>query len=148
MTSPQDPFAAPDPSAPQQPPQQGYPPPAPRQEQPGYGQPPAYGQQPGYGQPPQGYTPQQWQDGTPYGSPTQAGTNGFAIAALVTAFFCAPLGIVFGLVARSQIKRTGQAGSGLALAGIILGVVGLVFSVLYFGALGAALSGSGSGSDF
>ena len=59
----------------------------------------------------------------------QPQTNGLAIASLVSA--CAAscsssgclLGIIFGFVARAQIKRTNgvQQGAGLALAGIIVG---------------------------
>jgi hypothetical protein len=59
-------------------------------------------------------------------------TNGLAVASLVCAcagivpfFFGLPcvLGVIFGFVARSQIRRTNgaQEGSGLALAGIIVG---------------------------
>jgi hypothetical protein len=101
---PQDPFAPP---AGDQPPPYGQPP--------GYGQPPpAYGQ-PAYGQP-------------PYAAPS-TGTNGFAIASLVTAFLCSLLGLIFGLVALSQIKRTGQGGYGLAVAGIVISVIGMVVGV-------------------
>ena len=108
----------------------GGPPPG----QPGYGQPqqgqPPYGQPP-YGQPPYGQPPQHGQPPPPYGYHHHAtGTNGFAIASLVTAFFCSPLGLIFGLVARSQIKRTGQSGDGLALAGIILSVVFFIVGIL------------------
>lgn len=77
--------------------------------QPGYGQQP-YGQPaPGYG-PPAGYAPQ-------YARPT----NTMAILALVLAFVFAPAGLVLGIIARKQIARTGEEGSGLALAGIIVG---------------------------
>jgi TM2 domain-containing membrane protein YozV len=34
-------------------------------------------------------------------------------------------------VARSQIRRTGQQGDGLALAGIIVGFVGLIFAIIW-----------------
>ncbi len=61
------------------------------------------------------------------------GTNGFAVASLVCSLFgwvCmfigAFLGIIFGFVALSQIKRTGQNGRGLAIAGIVIGAVVLV----------------------
>src|SRR5437763_1541997 len=86
-------------------PQYGQPPPG----QPPYGQPPPG--QPPYGQPPygQGYAQ------PPYYAQRQPGTKGFAIASLICAFVCSPLGIVFGFVARSQIKRTGQGGDGLAV---------------------------------
>jgi hypothetical protein len=81
---------------------------------PGYGPPPGYGQQPygaqpGYGPPP-GYPPT-------YGRPT----NTMAILALVLAFVFAPAGLILGIVARKQIRRTGEDGDGLALAGIIVG---------------------------
>ncbi len=38
--------------------------------------------------------------------------------------------IVCGHVARSQIRKTGQAGDGMALAGLILGYLGLVLPIL------------------
>ncbi|ORV88394.1 hypothetical protein AWC11_14805 [Mycobacterium interjectum] len=61
------------------------------------------------------------------------GTNGFAVASLVCSLFgwvCmfigAFLGIIFGFVALSQIKRTGQKGRGMAIAGIVVGALVLV----------------------
>jgi hypothetical protein len=94
--------------------------------QPPYGQPP-YGQ-PQYGQPPYG----QPQYGHPYPPPPASyGTNGMAIASLVCAFFCAPLGLIFGFVARNQIRQTGQQGDGLALAGIIVSAVSMVVGVIW-----------------
>jgi hypothetical protein len=51
-----------------------------------------------------------------------------AILAIIFAFVFAPLGIVFGLIARSQIKQSGEEGAGLALAGIIIGAI---FSALF-----------------
>jgi hypothetical protein len=38
--------------------------------------------------------------------------------------------VVCGHVARSQIRRTGEQGAGLALAGLILGWIGFGFTVL------------------
>jgi hypothetical protein len=35
------------------------------------------------------------------------------------------LALVFGYIARSQIRQSGEGGSGLAVAGIVLGWVGL-----------------------
>ncbi|MDR1799721.1 MAG: DUF4190 domain-containing protein [Bifidobacteriaceae bacterium] len=58
-------------------------------------------------------------------------TNGMAIAALVCALTIAPLGIVFGHVARAQIRRTGEGGDGLALAGLILGYIFTALMVIY-----------------
>ena len=61
-------------------------------------------------------------------------TNGTAIAALVTGivgwtvvpFFASIAAVVLGHVARTQIRRSGEQGSGLALAGLILGYTGIV----------------------
>jgi Domain of unknown function (DUF4190) len=101
----------------------GYPPSAP-----GYGPPTAaptygYGYQTGY--PPYGYVP-------------MAKTNGLAVASLVCSLLGwlfglgAVLAIVFGFIARGQIKRSGNAetGNGLALAGIIIGFLWVVLGIL------------------
>lgn len=133
-----DPFARPDepPQGPSVPP---YQPPA-------YGQQQGYGQAGGYGAPaPYGYSYPGYPQ--PYGAP--AGTNGLAIASLVTGIlgflWITPLlAIVFGHIALSQIKRTRQGGRGLAIAGLILGYlwVALLGSVII---LAATFSSSGSG---
>ncbi|MGX9790671.1 DUF4190 domain-containing protein [Mycobacterium sp. MMS18-G62] len=70
-------------------------------------------------------------------------TNGMAIAALILVFVFFPLGIVFGHVARGQIKRTGEGGQGLATAALIIGylqvaaIVGVVGTAAVLVALGA-----------
>ena len=116
--------------------QQGY-------GQPGYGQPgygqPAYGQQYGqqYGQP--AYPPQQW-------GPRP--TNTMAILALVMAFVFAPAGLILGIVARRQIARTGEEGSGLALAGIIVGGVITAFFALMIIFMIIAFAGMSSYSTY
>jgi Domain of unknown function (DUF4190) len=56
-------------------------------------------------------------------APQARGTNVMAILALVFAFVFAPLGIVFGHIAKGQIRRTGEGGSGLATAGLVLGYI-------------------------
>jgi Domain of unknown function (DUF4190)/Domain of unknown function (DUF1707) len=60
----------------------------------------------------------------------QAPTNGFAIASLVLGLFWmwwigSVLAVVFGHVALRQIARSGQSGRGLAIAGIVLGYIGM-----------------------
>jgi len=67
------------------------------------------------------------------------GNNNLAVASLVCSvigLFCgigAIVGIVLGIVAMNQIKKTGQAGHGLALAGVIVGAASLVLSFIgYF----------------
>lgn len=74
------------------------------------------------------YSPPQNSDNRP----NQPPTNGLAIASLVLGvtgwivILVGPLlAIIFGHIARSQIKHTGQKGSGLALAGLILGYIQL-----------------------
>ena len=87
--------------------------------------------------------PAGWQPGQP--APQAPRTNGFAIAALVTSLLCfAPLGIIFGHISLNQIKKTGEQGHGLALAGLIIGYVGIAGWVLYAGAIIALLASSGN----
>ena len=97
---------------------------------PGYGAPPGYGQQPGYGPP--GYNPQ-WQQ-QPYAMPA---TNGMAIASLVLGILWlywvgSILALVFGYIARRQIDESAgrQSGRGMAVAGIVLGWIGVGFLAL------------------
>jgi peptidyl-prolyl cis-trans isomerase B (cyclophilin B) len=47
-------------------------------------------------------------------------TNGMAIATMIFAFLFAPLGILFGHISLSQIKRSGEEGHGLAVAGLVI----------------------------
>lgn len=82
---------------------------------------------PPQGQPAQGY-PAQGYPAQPYPG---ARTNTMAILSLVFAFIFCPLGIVFGHIAKGQIRRTGEAGGGLATAGLILGYVFTALAVVY-----------------
>lgn len=59
-----------------------------------------------------------------YGS--AARTNTMAILSLVFAFFVSILAVVFGHVALGQIRRTGEPGGGMAVAGLVLGYIGIV----------------------
>ena len=77
-----------------------------------------------------------------------AKTNGFAIASLacgLAQLMFGPLAtipaIVFGHVARGQIKRTGEQGAGLALAGLILGWAAVILGIVLI--LGLAVSSVG-----
>lgn len=82
--------------------------------------------------PPPGYGQQ------PYGAPgPQGGTNSKAIWALVLGIIgilcCGPLGIgsiILGRSAQTEIAQTGQGGAGMAKAGVILGIIALVFLVV------------------
>ncbi|MDH6193642.1 peptidyl-prolyl cis-trans isomerase B (cyclophilin B) [Mycobacterium frederiksbergense] len=89
--------------------------------------PPYDGYQPDYASYPPGY-PVGYPAGYPY--PPPARTNGMAIASLVCAFLFAPLGVVFGHISLSQIKRSGEQGRGMAIAGLIIGYMLTALSVL------------------
>lgn len=101
------------PGGPQNRPQPVSPPPPPVYQQPVYQQ-PVY-QQPMYQQPMYQPAPR---------------TNGFAIASFVCSLFINILGIIFGHVALSQIKRTNEGGQGLAIAGLIIGYISLGIVIL------------------
>ncbi len=119
------------------------PPPAGYQQPPGYGGPPYPLPPPQFGGPPPGYGPPSYPGGYypapdylgSYG-PSQPGMNGLAIGSLVaslTGFLCCVggiVGIVLGLVALDQIKRTRQDGYALAVAGIVIGIASLIVSLI------------------
>ncbi len=64
------------------------------------------------------------------GYPPARATNSMAIASLISAFLFAPLGIVFGHMSLSQIKRSGEDGRGLAVAGLVIGYVVTALTVI------------------
>jgi Domain of unknown function (DUF4190)/Domain of unknown function (DUF1707) len=76
--------------------------------------------------------------GTPARYAAPAGnTNGLAVASLacgIVQFFIplptAILAIVFGHIARGQIRRTGERGAGLATAGLVLGWAQVVLLII------------------
>jgi hypothetical protein len=122
------PYAAPYPSP--------YPPPT------GYPYPPAY---PGYAVDPY----------DPYRPTKPPGTNGKAIASLVTSLAGLMLcglpsiaGIILGIVAMRETKRTGQDGFGLAVAGLAIGSVVVALVVLYIAFVVIVAAGAGSGPDY
>jgi hypothetical protein len=137
-----------DPSAQDRP----YYPEPPVQDQPYYPEPPVQPyaeypaqQYPAAPYPPQQYPPQQYPPQPyPYPYPPARQTNGMAIAAMVLGIVWvygigSILALVFGYLARAEIKRTGQAGDGMAVAGIVLGWVGVgvLCIILIFGIAGA-----------
>jgi peptidyl-prolyl cis-trans isomerase B (cyclophilin B) len=81
--------------------------------------------------PPYGAYPQPYD---PYGYPRPRPTNGMAIASLICAFVFAPLGIIFGHISLSQIKRTGEEGHGLAVAGLVISYLITVGTILVMAA--------------
>ena len=106
---------------------------------------------PPYGQPPPG---PQW-PGNQYPWPGQPPypqrqpplparpTNGLAVASIICAVLFAPLGVIFGHISLSQIKRSGEDGRGLAVAGLIVGysltlitVVSVAAAAMFFSWVG------------
>ncbi|WEO76712.1 DUF4190 domain-containing protein [Cryobacterium sp. SO2] len=68
-----------------------------------------------------------------YGAPSAADKyNVLAIISLVSAFFVSLAAIICGHIALSQIKKTGEKGRGLAIAGLVLGYVGLISGIIFF----------------
>jgi hypothetical protein len=72
-----------------------------------------------------------------------------AILSLVFAFVFSPVAIVFGHIAKKQIKERGEQGSGLATAGLVLGYI---FTGLYVlgccGFIVAAIASDGSSTTY
>ena len=70
--------------------------------------------------------------------PYARATNSLAVASLafgIASWFVCPfiggvLAVIFGHVARGQIRRTGEGGGGLAIAGLILGYLHLAFAIV------------------
>ena len=63
-----------------------------------------------------------------------AGTNGLAIASLVLGILWvwwigSVLAVIFGHIAISQVGKTNQGGRGLAIAGLVLGYIGIAVFV-------------------
>jgi hypothetical protein len=72
--------------------------------------------------------------------PVPVPTNGLAVASLIcsiagvaSCFVLSILGTVFGHVARRQIRVSGEGGDGLALAGVIIGWIGVSILLLCCG---------------
>lgn len=146
MSTPPDPAAAPG----SYPPPPGYPPSAgegvPPYPPPPYGTSPAYGSPPGYGtQPPYGTPP------TYGGYPSPAGqsTDGVSVTALVTGLLqLNVVALVLGIVGLNRVRRTGNQGRGMAIAGIVLGglqTLAIIVVVVLFVGLGVRAAGDWAG---
>ncbi|MCH9642112.1 MAG: DUF4190 domain-containing protein [Actinomycetia bacterium] len=93
---------------------------------------------PVYPPPYPGYYPHYHQPRQPYPPVKSAGTNGKAIAALVTSLAglaCCGLpsivGLVLGLIAMGETKRKGQDGYGLAVAAVVISSLIMLGYALY-----------------
>lgn len=59
-------------------------------------------------------------------------TNTYAVLAIIFAFIAPLAGIIFGHLSLGQIKRTGDAGRGIALTGLIVSYAYFVAIALFF----------------
>jgi hypothetical protein len=78
----------------------------------------------------------QGQSFDPYGMPPgRRGVSGFAVASFLFGLIGGiPLGLIFGIVALGKIRRTGQGGKGLAIAGLVLtGAWVALWMVIFYG---------------
>ncbi len=91
-----------------------------------------------------------------WAAPLHRKTSGLAIASLVLGIVWlggvgAVLAVVFGLIALAEIKRDAQVeGRGLAIAGVILGAIGIIIpivAIVVVLAIGAVGSGDGFSSS-
>jgi hypothetical protein len=100
-------------------------------------QPGQFGQQPGWQQPPYGQPGPDVHVGAGWPQPTGRRTNPLAIAALCCAIgqvvagpFAGIAAIVLGSISLKRIRVTGEDGRGLAMTGLVLGIVGTLLLIL------------------
>lgn len=62
--------------------------------------------------------------------PGSTRTNPLAIVSLISAFVLSLVAVITGHLALRQIKRTGEGGRGLAIAGVTIGYAGLVAGIV------------------
>ncbi|MFL6090305.1 MAG: septum formation family protein [Aeromicrobium sp.] len=75
---------------------------------------------------------------------TAAPSKGLAIAALVTAIFCAPVGLILGIV----VLATKRPGKGLAIAGIVISILSMVTGgILFATGFNAVINGTADRND-
>jgi len=124
-----------------------YQPQQPYQQQP-YQQ-PGYPQAPGY---PQGGYPQAGYAQGGYGYATTPGNNTLAVVSLISGivgyvflpFVAHIAAIITGHMAKKQIAQTGEQGSGMATAGLVLGYIGLALSAIGIVILIIVIAAAGS----
>lgn len=74
----------------------------------------------------------------------KSGVNGFAVASLVLGVLWvfglgSLLAIIFGHIGRSQIRREGGTGAGMALAGLVLGYLAFLLFILLLATGGGSI---------
>jgi hypothetical protein len=81
-------------------------------------------------------------------APAAGKTNTLAIVALILGILVPLGGVICGPIALSQIKRTGENGRGLALAGTIIGAVLIALYIIIWIIAGIALATAGTVSTY
>ncbi|MGO4593809.1 DUF4190 domain-containing protein [Leifsonia sp. 2TAF2] len=56
----------------------------------------------------------------------QQGTNTLSIISLISSFFIGLAGVITGHIALVQIRRSGQSGRGMAIAGLVIGYANIL----------------------
>ena len=69
-------------------------------------------------------------DGPQFQAPVKPGWNSWAVWSLAFAFFCWPGSVLLGVIARSDIKATGQRGLWLANTALVLSVLQGLFMLV------------------
>ena len=92
-------------------------------------------------------------DAPVYGTQAPNRTNRMAIWSLVLSILTlgglgSVAGIWLGVVAQRKVAETGERGRGLAIAGIIVGVVTLLFAVGYWIFIARNTGGGGTGGVY
>ena len=67
----------------------------------------------------------------PAAAPASDRYNVLAIIGFVLAFVVNIAGLVVSIIALNQIKKSGERGHGLALAGVIISAISIVFGVIW-----------------
>lgn len=62
-------------------------------------------------------------------------TNTLAIIGLIAAILIPPVGLVLCIIALTQAKKRNESGKGLAIAGVVISILELLFTVLLIGML-------------
>jgi O-antigen ligase len=120
------------------------------------------GQQQGsqrYGQSPAEPGPE-YRPGAGYGGPSARPRNGFGVAALVLGVLAlllswtiiggvvlGVLALIFGVLGRSRAKRGEATNGGVSVAGIVLGIIGVIIAIALI-AFGLSLFNSPVGRDY
>ncbi len=80
----------------------------------------------------------------------RAKTNVLAIISLVSAILggTALIAIIAGHIALGQIKRTGESGRVLALAGVIIGYIAIIFTLIWIAVVVAVSIAAGASGEF